>query len=163
MDKVQINFYGILSDQYISILVQLLAKSVAIEKNILVMAPTKEDIDFIDDGLWRSGTFWLPHCYIDNKLKEHNPIILSTIDDYLNLYSSICNSMQYLFLINPNASDIHNSFRKFEKVFILFSKNHDRILLDIRTLWKELSHNKKYHLSFYQQNVSGKFELKTDT
>jgi DNA polymerase IIIc chi subunit len=147
---MDINFYGITSEDPVKVLITLLDKAVLTQGiRSCILLKNLVELEQLDKSLW-SRHLWLPHSIAGDPEENETPIVLyNTEDKELSLKKNI----DYLFLLDKSPSPVIDDFKK---IFVVFNINNNDSLSYNRARWKTLL-NYEANRRFFKQNDDGKF------
>ncbi len=140
-----IRFYHTAERTVISILPELLQKALAKAQAIVVCVPDVKQAQIIDDELW---TF-APDSFLPHSQKEGSPITITAGSD----------KVAPIIFATPDSirAEINTDT---ELCCILFDGRDDGQVAAARTMWKSFKQNEIHNLTYWQQDMIGKWEKK---
>jgi len=146
----EIRFYHLQQKNIEQALPEILEKALEHDYKIVIKVSDKEEVENIDKFIWtyKKDSF-IPHGYKKNGTEKEQPIWITTKDENPN-------SANMLVLVNSTSStEIDN----FDLCCKIFDGNQSEIVETSRLQWKEYK-EKNYNLSYFQQDVSGRWSKK---
>lgn len=140
-----IRFYHTADRSVLSILPELLQKAMSKKQQIIVYAADAKQAQIIDDELWTFTTdSFLPHSQ-----KDGSPVTL--------LSGTIDKTAPIVFVTPDVANDTVPNTNLY---CVLFDGRDDAQVAKARILWKSYKNSETYSLTYWQQDISGKWEKK---
>lgn len=140
-----IRFYHTADRPVLTILPELLQKALAKKQNIIVCAADAKQAQMIDDELWTfTVDSFLPHSQ-----KDGSPVTI--------LSGAIDKTAPIVFVTPDVAND---TVPDAELYCVLFDGRDDVQVAKARMLWKSYKNGETHSLTYWQQDISGKWEKK---
>lgn len=139
-----IRFYHTADRSVLSILPELLQKALANGQPILVRAADAAQAQMFDDELW---TF-APDSFLPHSQKDGSPITVTYTES---------KTAPIIFATPDVMSDVGEDI---ELCCIMFDGREGEQVAKARTLWKFYKSDNAHNLTYWQQDISGKWEKK---
>ena len=147
----QIDFYQLGQAGLEAALSQLLKKTAAAGKKVLILCPKPAAVS-VDDALWsHEADGWIPHGLDDGDGVEFANVWISS-DMSVNRIKA-----DFLFLLHGSEP---TSWDGFSRVFCLFDGRSEAQLQQARSQWKQWKAGTDFDLGYFAQNVEGGWEKK---
>ena len=139
----EVGFYHLTRTTLTEALPRLLARTLAVGQNALVVGSDEAGLEAISTALWTQEV-WLPHGTAADGDADLQPIWLSTQADPAN-------DARYLFLVQGASTE---SLERFERVFDLFDGRDEAAVAAARQRWKAAK-AAGHSLTYWQQTPRG--------
>ncbi len=144
----KVNFYHLTKLPVGKALPKLLEKVILSGVNVVVLAPTEENVELLNRELWTYTTkFFLPHGSKKDGNEAEQPV-------YLTASNENPNSSKVLAIVgDANPTDITS----FEKCLYMFDGNVEEQVSKARQRWKEYKQS-GHELTYWQQDNKGAWQ-----
>lgn len=140
-------FYHLERQRLEQVLPQFLVKCLERDWRSLVVVPSNERLDALDNHLWTfSDQIFLAHGKQGDGREKDQPVLLSLSDDNSN-GANVC------FLVDGADTKKLNDFNR---VVHLFDGRNEDSIGAARTIWKEID-NEAHDVTYWQQDDSGQW------
>ncbi len=139
-----IRFYHTADRSVLSILPELLQKALTKGQQIIVRTSDAGQAQIIDDELWA----FTPDSFLPHSQKDGSPVTVTFAAD---------KNAPILFATPDVMGDVGADI---ELCCILFDGREDAQVTKARTLWKSYKDDNVHSLTYWQQDMSGKWEKK---